>query len=31
LGWKTSLRLGGAVAVLGCVAGFVMMLLPASS
>jgi uncharacterized membrane protein YraQ (UPF0718 family) len=30
LGWKTTLRLGGAVAVLGCVAGFVMMLLPTS-
>jgi uncharacterized membrane protein YraQ (UPF0718 family) len=30
LGWKTSLRLGGAVAVLGCVAGFVMMRLPGS-
>jgi uncharacterized membrane protein YraQ (UPF0718 family) len=30
LGWKTTLRLGGAVAVLGSVAGFVMMLLPAS-
>jgi uncharacterized membrane protein YraQ (UPF0718 family) len=30
LGWKTTLRLGGAAAVLGCVAGFVMMLLPTS-
>ncbi len=28
LGWQTSLRLGGAVAVLGCVVGFVMMRLP---
>jgi hypothetical protein len=30
LGWETSLRLGGAVALLGCVAGFVMMWLPVS-
>jgi uncharacterized membrane protein YraQ (UPF0718 family) len=30
LGWKTSLRLGGAVALLGCIAGFVMMRLPGS-
>jgi hypothetical protein len=30
LGWNTSLRLGGAVALLGCAAGFVMMLLPVS-
>jgi hypothetical protein len=28
LDWRTSLRLGGAVAVLGCVAGFVVMLSP---
>jgi uncharacterized membrane protein YraQ (UPF0718 family) len=25
LGWRTSLRLGGAVALVGCIAGFVMM------
>jgi uncharacterized membrane protein YraQ (UPF0718 family) len=30
LGWGTSLRLGGVVALLGCVAGFVMMWLPVS-
>jgi uncharacterized membrane protein YraQ (UPF0718 family) len=30
LGWETSLRLGGVVALLGCVAGFVMMWLPVS-
>jgi uncharacterized membrane protein YraQ (UPF0718 family) len=28
LDWRTSLRLGGAVALLGCVAGFVVMLSP---
>jgi uncharacterized membrane protein YraQ (UPF0718 family) len=28
LDWRTSLRLGGAVALLGCVAGFVMMWFP---
>ncbi|WP_353063500.1 hypothetical protein RBB77_19835 [Tunturibacter psychrotolerans] len=30
LGWATSLRLGGAVALLGCIAGFVMMRWPVS-
>ena len=28
LDWRTSLRLGGAVALLGCIAGFVLMLSP---
>jgi len=28
LDWRTSLRLGGAVALLGCIAGFVVMLIP---
>jgi hypothetical protein len=28
LGWETSLRLGGTVALLGCVVGFVAMLSP---
>jgi uncharacterized membrane protein YraQ (UPF0718 family) len=31
LDWRTSLRLGGAVALLGCVAGLVVMLVPAFS
>jgi uncharacterized membrane protein YraQ (UPF0718 family) len=31
LGWRTSLRLGGAVALLGCIAGFVVMLGPGFS
>jgi hypothetical protein len=31
LDWRTSLRLGGAVALLGCVAGFVAMLSPGLS
>jgi hypothetical protein len=30
LGWGTSLRLGGVVALVGCVAGFVMMRWPVS-
>ena len=31
LDWRTSLRLGGAVALLGCVAGFVVLLVPVFS
>jgi hypothetical protein len=31
LGWRASLRLGGAVALLGCISGFVVMLGPGFS